>query len=283
MKIDAHQHFWHYDPARDTWITDTMSVLKRDYLPAHLALELARNGIEAAIAVQAEQSESETMFLLDLAQHHSFIAAVVGWIDLCSPQIAERLEYFSQFDHLVGFRHIVQAERDDYFLLHHEFMRGLRQLQSYGFTYDLLVYPRQLPAAVELARRLPQQAFVLDHIGKPEIRSGRRGAWRQQIRELAAQPNVYCKLSGIATEADWMNWTPEQCKPYLDTVFETFGPGRLMFGSDWPVCLLAASYSQAVSLIRDYVAQCSPADQDAIMGLNARRFYRIKAAAWTCN
>ena len=283
MRIDAHQHFWRYDAARDKWITDAMSVLRRDYLPQDLEPELARNHVDATIAVQADQSEKETEFLLDLAQRHSFIAGVVGWIDLRSPKLEERLRHFSQFERLVGFRHIVQAERDDCFLLQHDFMRGLRQLQPYDYTYDLLVYPRQLPAAVELAARLPDQRFVLDHLGKPEIRSGQRGGWRQQIRDLAAQPNVSCKLSGIVTEADWSSWTVDQCKPCLDAVFESFGPQRLMFGSDWPVCLLAANYSQVLELVLNYASQCAPSQQEAILGGNATRFYRIKAAEWTCN
>jgi L-fuconolactonase len=283
MRIDSHQHFWRYDPVRDAWITDAMAVLKRDYLPGDLAPELASNGIDVSIAVQADQSEDEAEFLLGLAQKHSFIAGVVGWIDLRSANVTERLQHFSKFDRLVGFRHIAQSEPDDFFLLGHEFLRGLRQLQAYGFTYDLLVYPRQLPAAVELVTRLPQQAFVLDHIGKPEIRNGQSAGWRGLIRELAARPNVHCKLSGIVTEADWNKWSPEEIKPYLDTVFEEFGPSRLMFGSDWPVCLLAASYSQVTNLIRDYIAQCSPAEQEAILGLNASGFYRIKAAEWTCS
>jgi L-fuconolactonase len=281
MRIDAHQHFWRYNPARDAWITDAMGVLKRDYLPGDLAVELTRNGLDCTIAVQADQSERETEFLLELAEKHNFIAGVVGWVDFRSSHVAERLQYFSKFERLAGFRHIVQSEPDDFFLLGHEFVRGLRQLQPYGFTYDLLVYPQQLPAAVELAARLPQQAFVLDHMGKPEIRSGQNAGWRGLIRDLAAHPNVHCKLSGIVTEAHWNRWTPEEIKPYLDVIFEAFGPDRLMFGSDWPVCLLAASYSQVFHLIRDYIAQCPPGGQDAILGLNAMRFYRIKAAAWT--
>ena len=283
MRVDAHQHFWQYNPSRDTWITDRMSVLKRDYLPDDLRPELARNGVDSTVAVQADQSESETKFLLDLAESKHFISGVVGWVDLRSPRVAERLEHFSKFDKLVGFRHIVQAERDDHFLLQNDFVRGLRQLHPYGYTYDLLVYPRQLPAAVELAARMPEQPFVLDHIGKPEIGNGHRGGWKQQIRELADHPNAYCKLSGIVTEADWKNWTPELCKPYLDTVFEAFGPQRLMFGSDWPVCLLAGTYERVTDLVREYLRQCSSDDEEAIMGGNATRFYRIKTAAWTSN
>ena len=283
MRIDAHQHFWKYDPARDTWITDQMAVLKRDYLPADLVAELSHSRIDATIAVQADQSEAETDFLLHLAERNSYIAGVVGWVDLRSPRVGELLERYSNHERIVGFRHIAQAEPDDHFLLQHEFMRGVRELGRFGYTYDLLVYPRQLPAAVELAARMPEQRFVLDHLGKPEIRSGKRSGWRALVRELASHPNVSCKLSGIVTEADWKSWTPEQCKPYLDVVFECFGAERLMFGSDWPVCLLASTYSRVVDLIQSYIAQCSPNEQEAIMGLNAMRFYNLKTAAWTCN
>jgi L-fuconolactonase len=283
MNIDAHQHFWQYDPVRDQWITDAMTVLKRDYLPGELVAELRQNGIDATIAVQTDQSEAETDFLLERAARNDFIAGVIGWVDLRLERVAERLEHYANAERLVGFRHIVQAERDDHFLLQHDFVRGLRQLRQFGYTYDILIYPRQLPAAVELTARLPEQPFVLDHLGKPEIRNGTRNGWRTYIRELATHSNVCCKLSGIITEADWRTWTPEDCKPYLDAVFEAFGPERLMFGSDWPVCLLAGSYTQAVDLIRDYIAQCAPAEQEAIMGRNASRFYKLKTAAWTCN
>ena len=283
MRIDAHQHFWKYDAVRDKWITDEMSVLKRDYLPADLVTELAHNQIDATIAVQADQSETETDFLLELAERHHYIAGVVGWVDLRSERVSERLEHYSNNERLVGFRHIVQAERDDHFLLQHDFVRGLRELRKFGYTYDILIYPHQLPAAVELTARLPEQPFVLDHIAKPEIRLGTRNGWRTYIRELASHTNVCCKLSGIITEADWQKWTPDACKPYLDCVFEAFGPERVMFGSDWPVCLVAGSYTRVVELIRGYIGQCSPAEQDAIMGLNASRFYKLKTAAWTCN
>lgn len=283
MRIDAHQHFWHYDAVRDAWITDAMSVLKRDYLPADLTSELQRNGIDATIAVQADQSENETNFLLGLAEANPFIAGVVGWVDLRSPDVGSRLEHFSRFDRLVGFRHIVQAEPDDCFVLRHDFVRGLRQLQARGYSYDLLVYPRQLSAGIELAQRLPELRIVLDHIGKPPIRDHSRGPWRKQICELAQNRNVYCKVSGIVTEADWQRWTWDDCKPYLDTVFEAFGPERLMFGSDWPVCLLAANYDRVISLIADYAAQCAPGAMDEIMGVNAMNFYRVKTAACTSN
>ncbi|MGH9521844.1 MAG: amidohydrolase family protein [Terriglobales bacterium] len=279
MRIDAHQHFWKYDAVRDAWITAEMSVLQRDYLPSDLVPELVRNEITGTIAVQADQSESETAFLLSLAERHSFILGVVGWVDLRSPLVGERLEYYSRFERLVGFRHIVQAEPDDLFLLRQDLMRGLRLLQSFGYSYDLLVYPRQMHAAIELAHRLPDLRLVLDHIGKPPIRDGVRGPWRQQIHALAENPNVYCKLSGLVTEADWKRWTPNDCKPYLDAVFEAFGPERLIFGSDWPVCLLAAGYGQVTSLIAEYAAQCGSGALDAIMGSNAISFYRVKTTA----
>lgn len=283
MRIDAHQHFWHYDAARDSWITDAMSVLKRDYLPADLAPELERNRIDASIAVQADQSENETTFLLGLVEKNPSVAGVVGWVDLRAADVADRLEYFSRFDRLVGFRHIVQAEPDDCFVLRHDFLRGLRELQARAYSYDLLVYPRQLNAGIELAQRMPELHMVLDHIGKPPIRDHNRGPWRKQICELAQNPNVYCKVSGLVTEADWEKWTPDDCKPYLDSVFEAFGPERLMFGSDWPVCLLAASYERVTKLIADYAAQVAPEAMDAIMGLNAVNFYRVKTAACTSN
>ena len=281
MRIDAHQHFWKYDAVRDAWITSEMAVLQRDYLPIDLLPELVRHGISGTIAVQADQSENETEFLLDIAERHSFVVGVVGWTDLRSPRVAERLEYYTRFDRLVGFRHIVQAEPDDLFLLHHDFMRGLRCLYANGYSYDVLVYPRQLHAAIELAQRLPELRLVLDHIGKPPMREGRRGPWRQQIYELAKNTNVYCKLSGLLTEADWQHWTADDIRPYLDVVFEAFGPDRLMFGSDWPVCLLAAGYGQVTKLIADYAAQCGAGALEAIMGSNAIHFYRVKAAACT--
>lgn len=283
MRIDSHQHFWKYDAVRDAWITAEMAVLRRDYLPQDLAPELQRNNVDATIAVQADQSETETLFLLDLAEANSFIAGVVGWVDLRSPQLADRLHFYSRYERLVGFRHIVQAEADDRFLLQDDVMRGLRQLQPYGFTFDLLVYPRQLPAAIEVSSRLPGQHFVLDHVAKPPIRAGERRPWEQHIRELAENPNVYCKVSGLVTEADWQRWTPDDCKPYLDVVFDAFGVDRLMFGSDWPVCLLAGTYSQVTALIADYAQQLAPRALESVMGLNAMRFYRIRTPVWTCN
>ena len=256
-----------------------MGVLKRDFMPNELAGELDTNGIDASIAVQADQSEQETLFLLGLAERSDRIAGVVGWIDFRSPQIGERLEFFSQFKKLRGFRHVVQAEPDDRFLLQRDFLRGISRLREFGFKYDILIYPKQLPAAIELVSRLPEQYFVIDHLAKPEIRSRNREPWAANIKAISANPNVFCKLSGLVTEADWMRWTPADFRYYLDVVFDAFGPGRLMFGSDWPVCLVAASYRQVKGLIENYVSRRAPADGPKIFGENAIRFYSLKAAS----
>jgi L-fuconolactonase len=278
MKIDSHQHFWRYDAARDAWITDSMAVLKRDFLPEHLAPELTANGIDASIAVQADQSEKETTFLLELAEKNERIAGVVGWVDLLSPVVPERLEYFSHFSKLRGFRHVAQSEPDDGFLAREDFVKGVAQLRAFGFTYDILIYPRQLPAAIELVTKLPEQRFVVDHLGKPDIKSGKISPWAAQMKEIAQNENVFCKISGLVTEAGWKQWKADDFKPYLDVVFNAFGVDRLMFGSDWPVCLLAGTYSQVKQLIHNYLKGFSQTDQDKIFGGNALRFYGLKTA-----
>jgi L-fuconolactonase len=277
MKIDSHQHFWRYDAARDAWITESMAVLKRDFLPEHLAAEMIANGIDASIAVQADQSENETMFLLDLAEKNKHIAGVVGWVDLLSPRVGERLEYFSRFSKLCGFRHIAQGEPDDRFLARENFVKGVAQLRAFDFTYDILIYSKQLPAAIELAARLPEQPFVVDHLAKPQLKSGKAAPWAAQMREMAHNKNVFCKLSGLVTEADSKHWKADDFKPYLDVVFDAFGVERLMFGSDWPVCLLAATYGQVKQLIENYVKGYSEADKEKIFGGNAARFYGLEA------
>jgi L-fuconolactonase len=278
MKIDSHQHFWRYDAVRDAWIKDSMAVLKRDFLPKDLGPELLANEIDASIAVQADQSENETKFLLNLAEKSSRIAGVVGWVDLLSPRVGERLEYFSHFSKLRGFRHIAQAEPDDRFLLRKEFVDGVAQLSTFGFSYDILIYPRQLPAAIGLVARLPEQRFVIDHCAKPEIKLRKAAPWEAQIREIAQNKNVFCKVSGLVTEADWKHWHADDFKPYLDVVFDAFGADRLMFGSDWPVCLLAGTYRQVKQLIEDYVKGFAPADNARVFGDNAARFYGLQTA-----
>lgn len=277
MIIDAHQHFWHYDAARDSWITDEMAVLKRDFLPADLQKEFAANGVEGSVAVQAAQSEEETHFLLQLAAQHPFIKGVVGWCDLRADNLAERLAYFSQFEKLSGFRHVVQSEPDDDFLLRPDFLRGIAMLKEFNFTYDILIYPKQLPAAIRFVEKFPEQPFVLDHIAKPFIKAGVTQPWAAQIRELATYKNLHCKVSGMVTEADWQNWQSRHFKAYLDVVFEAFGADRILYGSDWPVCRLAADYKQVKDILAAYTSNFSSLERVNIFSLNARRFYKLKA------
>ena len=278
MNIDSHQHFWRYDAVRDAWITEAMAVLQRDFLPEHLVTELTANAMDASVAVQADQSETETMLLLDFAEKNERIAGVVGWVDLRSPNLAERLEYFSHFPKLRGFRHIAQAEPDDRFLVREDFVRGVAQLRTFGFTYDILVYPKQLPAAIELVTRFPEQRFVIDHLAKPEIKSRKTEPWATYMRKIAQHQNVFCKVSGLLTEGDWKHWKPDDFRPYLDVLFNAFGPDRLMFGSDWPVCLLAGTYRHVKQLVETYVKDFSQADRAKIFGGNAALFYGLKSA-----
>jgi L-fuconolactonase len=276
MIIDSHQHFWQYNAERDSWITDEMSVLQKDFLPDDLQKEFAANQIEGCIAVQADQSENETLFLLELAKQFSFIKGVVGWVDLRAENLAERLQYFSQFEKLCGFRHVVQAEADDNFLLREDFLRGVGLLKDFNFTYDILIYPQQLSAAIKFAEKFPEQSFVLDHIAKPFIKEAKVEPWSAQIKELAKHPNLFCKVSGLVTEADWRNWKADDFKPYLDVVFDAFGADRIMYGSDWPVCLLAATYQQVRDILADYTSNFSSLDRVKIFRLNASRFYKLK-------
>jgi L-fuconolactonase len=276
MKIDSHQHFWRYNPTRDAWITNSISGLKRDFLPEELAAECRANGIAATIAVQTDQSEEETLFLLDLAKSNPQIAGVVGWVDLASAGIDERLQSFSHHKKLRGFRHIAQSEPDDHFLVRSDFVRGISRLRQFGFTYDILIYPEQLPAAIELVSKFPEQRFVIDHLAKPEIKTKNSEFWATHMRRIAENTNVYCKLSGLVTEADWHNWKPVDFTPYLDVVLDAFGPDRLMFGSDWPVCLLAASYGQVKEIVEDFVRGFTFKQKENIFGGNAIRFYGLK-------
>lgn len=275
-RIDAHQHFWRYDPWRDAWISEAMAVLRRDFLPADLAPLLAANLVDACVAVQADQSEAETQFLLDLARDHSFIRGVVGWVDLRSPQVAERLAHFASDRHFRGVRHLVQGEPNNEFLLQEDVVRGIRALTPLGLTYDLLLVPRQLRAATRLAAMLPDQRFVLDHIAKPLIKDGVLEPWASDLGALAMQPNVWCKLSGLITEADWASWKPTQLRQYLDVVVESFGVDRLMWGSDWPVCLLAGSYEEVREVIAEYLVRFSVDERTAIFGGNATTFYGLE-------
>ena len=275
MRIDAHQHFWIYDQREYTWIDETMASIRRDFLPADLRPQLENNGFQGSVVVQVRQTLEETRWLLELAENNPFILGVVGWVDVRSPHLHADLESFAGKQKLVGIRHIVQSEPDD-FLLQPDFLRGISVLEEFELAYDILIYIKHLPIAAEFVRRFPRQRFVLDHLAKPPIKSGAIDLWTRGMRELAAFPNVFAKVSGLVTEADWRAWKPEDVRPYLDVAFECFGPSRLMFGSDWPVCTVAASYARVANLVKDYLSGYAPEEREAVLGGNAAKFWRLK-------
>ncbi|GAB3172691.1 amidohydrolase family protein [Telluribacter humicola] len=274
MTIDAHQHFWIFDPERDAWITPEMEVIRRNFLPADLGPVLRANGIDGCVAVQAAQSEAETQFLLQLSEANSFVKGVVGWVDLRADNLYDRLEFYSQFEELKGFRHVVQAEPDS-FLRQADFIKGVRQLVAFDYTYDILIYPTQLEAAAYFVEQLPEVKMVIDHLAKPYIKDGRVDDWAAAMRRMARYPNVYCKVSGMVTEADWHLWKTEDFRPYLDVVFEAFGTDRLLFGSDWPVCLVATEYAEMKNILVEYMEGFSATEKEKIFGLNAVKFYNL--------
>jgi L-fuconolactonase len=277
VRIDSHQHFWRYSAAEYEWIDDSMSVLRRDFLPSDARREMDLAGIDACVAVQARQTLEETRWLLELADAATFIAAVVGWVDLQADDAEAQLARFATHAKLVGVRHIVQSEPDPRFLLRPAFCRGIALLEERHLTYDILIYPRHLPAAIELVSRFPRQRFVLDHLAKPEVRTGEIREWERHIRELAEARNVWCKVSGLVTEADWTRWTASDVRPYLDVAFECFGAERLLAGSDWPVCTVAAGYGRTMSLLTDYLEHRPSSERDAVLGGNAARFWGLPA------
>ena len=275
MRVDSHQHYWHFDPVRDAWIDETMPVLQRDLLPDDVCPALDAAAIDAVVAVQADQSEAETDFLLGLAEQHPRIRGVVGWVDLRAPDLAERLVRWKTAPRLKGFRHIAQAEADD-FLTRPEVIAGVQELGAHGFTYDILIHAGQLPAATTLVRECPSVRFVLDHCAKPPIARGDLTQWRRDLTTLAQQPNVTCKLSGLITEAHWSAWTAEQITPCLDFGLSIFGAERLMFGSDWPVCLLAGAYAQVAELLERWAVRLTPAERARVFGGTAVAVYRLE-------
>jgi len=275
MKIDSHQHFWQFDPIRDAWIDDTMSVIQRDFFPEDLQPLLTGNNIDGCVAVQADQSEVETEFLLDLAVNNNCIKGVVGWVDLIKENIEERLAHYAKRSLFKGVRHIAQGEADD-FLLRADVQAGIGLLAKYDLTYDILVFARQLPAAIELVKAFPQQKFVLDHLAKPKITKGVDKEWQKNITILGKYPNVFCKLSGMVTETDNFKLGESDFSPFLDAIIAAFGMDRVMYGSDWPVCLLAADYRSQLSILQKYTADFSESDKLKIMGGNAISFYDLK-------
>lgn len=274
-RIDSHQHFWRYNPREYPWMDDSRAPLRVDIMPPAMQPLLAQAKIDGTVAVQARQNLRETEFLLALAAEYDFIRGVVGWVDLSAADIEAQLERFASHPRLVGIRHIVHDEADDRFMLGGGFLRGLAQLQAYGLRYDLLVFPRHLPVALDVVKRFPEQRFVLDHIAKPFIKDGIIQPWERDIRALAACDNVCCKVSGMVTEAAWGAWTQADFTPYLDVVFDCFGSERLMFGSDWPVCELAGSYSEVLNIVERYITALSADEQAAVMGGNASDFYQL--------
>lgn len=275
MKIDAHQHFWKYNSNEYGWIDDSMGILRRDFLPDDLIVELEQIGFSGSIAVQARQTLEETRWLLTLADQNKFIKGVVGWVDLCSPVIEEQLEEFSKHSKLVGIRHVVQDEPDDQFMLRDDFLHGISLLKKYNLVYDILIFPKHLPVAIEMVKMFPEQTFVLDHIAKPAIKGKKISPWKEDISELAAYPNVSCKISGMVTEADWKNWKNEDFHPYLDTIFSVFSTDRLLIGSDWPVCTVAGSYRSVIGIVLDYIKNFNKEERDHILGRNARLIYNL--------
>ena len=274
MIIDSHQHFWKFNPVKDAWIDERMEILKRDFLPADLAPLLQKNLVDGCIAVQANQSDKETDFLLELARENNFIKGVIGWVDLCGENCEEHIARLSQSNLLKGFRHIIQTEPDG-FMMQKRFQQGIAVLKKYNLLYELLVYPRQLKEAIRLVENHPDQQFVLDHIAKPQLSQAINPQWEYYIQKLARFPNVSCKLSGLVTETRNFHWQNVNFHPFLDTVVNAFGTDRVLFGSDWPVCLLGGNYGQILQIITDYLENFSDTECNKIMGLNAARLYKL--------
>lgn len=272
--IDTHQHFWKYDPVNYSWINDEMQVIRKDFLPGDLAVIVNEEKLHGTIAVQADQTEAETDWLLQLAAKNDFIKGVVGWVDLRSSNIEERLQHYQQFSKLKGFRHVLQGEEPS-FMLQESFLNGISKLNEYGFAFDILIFPQHLEAALQLVKQFPEQRFVIDHVAKPTIKDGKIDEWKKGMQQLAQHSNVYCKISGMVTEADWKNWTAEQLKPYIDVVVESFGIDRIMYGSDWPVCLVASSYKKWLQTVKEYFSAYSVEDQEKIFIDNAIQFYNL--------
>ncbi|MDB5010735.1 MAG: amidohydrolase [Mucilaginibacter sp.] len=275
LRIDSHQHFWKYDPVNYGWIDDQMAVIRRDFLPEDLEPILKANGFDGCITVQSEQSEKENEFQLANAERHSFIKGVVGWVDLQSAEVEDRLTYYKKFNKLKGFRHVLQGEPQRDFMLKPAFLNGINLLKKYGYTYDILILPDQLKYTAELVAHFPDQLFVIDHLAKPDIKNKEIAEWEKDIKAVAKFDNVFCKVSGMVTEADFKNWKPADFYAYLHVVVDAFGMDRLLFGSDWPVCKVAADYEQVVGTVAAYFSTFSQDEQQSFFGGNAVKFYNI--------
>ncbi len=273
--IDSHQHFWEFDAVRDSWITDDMHVIQQDFMPVHLFPLLREAGVQGTVIVQSDQSDAENTFQLENADKFDFIKGVVGWVDLQNENVEESLRYYKRFEKMKGFRHVLQGEKDRAMMLLPNFKRGIGLLNKYGFTYDILIFPDQLPYSLELVKAFPDQPFVIDHLAKPPIKEKKIDDWARDMQAIAQLPNVQCKISGMVTEADWKKWRKEDLVPYIDVVVNAFGTNRIMFGSDWPVCLVASSYQQWINLLKEYFKPFTQGEKDAFFGGNAARFYRL--------
>ncbi len=275
MKIDAHQHFWQFNAVRDSWINDEMAVIQRNFLPQDLWPVLQANGIDGCITVQSDQTEAENDFQLQNAANNDFIKGVVGWVDLQAGNIEERLAYYSRFDKMKGFRHVLQGEPQKDLMLQPKFINGIGKLAQHNFTYDILIFPDQLQFIPQFVQAFPNQKFVIDHIAKPDIKHQTIAEWKKDIGAIALFDNVSCKISGMVTEANWQQWQPEDFTPYLDVVVNAFGTKRIMYGSDWPVCLVAADYERMLGIVTKYFASFSATEQADFFGLNTARFYNL--------
>lgn len=275
MKIDAHQHFWRYERTKHDWIDDSMQSIQKDFLPADLKQLLDKYNFDGCITVQVEQHEEETINLLELAGQNSFIKGVVGWADLQLEDADRRIQSYRQFTKLKGFRHVIQSEPDPDFLARPAFRNGIKQLQRYDYAYDILIYPHQLKATINFVKAFPNQRFVLDHLAKPNIKKGLFDVWKKDITLLAEHENVWCKISGLVTEADWANIKQTDFVPYIETAVEAFGTNRIMFGSDWPVCTVAAAYDDVIAIVDQVFKPFSEDERNKFYGLNAAEFYKL--------
>ncbi len=276
MKIDSHQHYWQFNTADYGWMGENMSVIKRDFLPTDLLPELKSIDFDGSVAVQARQSLEETSWLLQLADEHPHIKGVVGWLDLQSDQAEEQIVAFAKHPKAVGVRHVIHDEEDVDFMLRPEFIRGVQLLEKYNLAYDILIFPTHLTNAIQFVKQFSEkQIFVVDHIAKPLIKDGIISPWKEDIVALAKLPNVYCKVSGMVTEADWNTWKPENIRPYLDIVMDAFSPERILIGSDWPLCLVAGKYIEVMQVVIDYISFFTEKEQALMLGGNAVRAYGI--------
>lgn len=275
MRIDAHQHFWNYDPIKHSWINDDMKVIRRDFSPGDLAPSLKELKFDGTIAVQADETMEETTFLLELARKNDFIKAVVGWVDLRKDAVEDELLTLKSNKKLAGFRSIMQGAEDDAYLKNPVFLKNVSRLSQFDYTYDLLVFHNQMESLIKFTDKLPDNRLILDHIGKPDIKNKEIKQWKEHLRILSANPNIYCKLSGMLTEADHQQWTYDDIMPYMETAAEYFGIDRICFGSDWPVCLLAGSFKQVHDVVNRFADQLNATEREKIFGSNTAAFYKI--------